>query len=182
MWNSSLREKFNFYFQGVLTRSATRETTRIYQFIANNQAFFHLWWKENLVKIKNSYNIMTMVAIQLRIIQFVVLKSDCKKSRWSQKRGGTRPPRHSLNPPLCDTEITSYCTTSVCWGISSNTLGDATMNYCVLKVPYMFRKFCIVFIMLVVKCFCSETWNLHYYRNMYENRRLLIQLLYKKCF
>ena len=28
----------------------TREATRIYQFITNNQAWFHFWWKENLVK------------------------------------------------------------------------------------------------------------------------------------
>ena len=55
---------------------------------------------------------------------------------------------------FCDTEITSSCTTSVCWGISRNTPVDTIMNSCVFKVPYMFRKFCIVVIMLVAKCFC----------------------------
>ena len=33
----------------VLSRSATREATRIYQFITNNHASFHFWWKKNLV-------------------------------------------------------------------------------------------------------------------------------------
>ena len=46
------------------------------------------------------------------------------------------------------------CTTSVSWSISINTPGDAIKNPCVFKVPYMFRKLCIVFILLVAKCFC----------------------------
>ena len=53
-----------------------------------------------------------------------------------------------------DTEITSSCTTSVCWGISSNTPGNVIMKSCVFKVIDMFRKFCIVLIMLMTKCFC----------------------------
>ena len=40
----------NFLRSQVLSRLATREATRIYQFITNNQALFHLWWKKNLVK------------------------------------------------------------------------------------------------------------------------------------
>ena len=32
-----------------LTRSATCEATRIYQFVTNNHASFYLWWKENLL-------------------------------------------------------------------------------------------------------------------------------------
>ena len=32
--------------------SATREATRIYQFINNNHASLDLWWKENLVNIQ----------------------------------------------------------------------------------------------------------------------------------
>ena len=55
---------------------------------------------------------------------------------------------------FCDAEIASSFTTSACWGISSNTPGDVIQNSCVFKVPYMFRKFCIVFTMLVAKCFC----------------------------
>ena len=55
---------------------------------------------------------------------------------------------------FCNTEITSSCTTSVCWDISSNALGYVTMNSSVFKVPYMFRKFCIVSTMLVAKWFC----------------------------
>ena len=50
-----------FYFHEVLSRSATREATFVYQVMTNNQASFHLWWKKNLVKHKNSHNIMTMV-------------------------------------------------------------------------------------------------------------------------
>ena len=37
----------------VLIRSATREATRTHQFITNNQASFHLWGKEKLVKHQN---------------------------------------------------------------------------------------------------------------------------------
>ena len=33
----------------VLSRLATREATRVYQFITNNHASFHFWWKENLL-------------------------------------------------------------------------------------------------------------------------------------
>ena len=55
---------------------------------------------------------------------------------------------------FCNTEITSSCTTSVYWDISSNTLGYVIMNSFVFKVPYMFRKFCIVSTMLVAKWFC----------------------------
>ena len=41
----------NFWHNSeVLSRSATRSPTRIHQFITNNQASFHLWWNENLVK------------------------------------------------------------------------------------------------------------------------------------
>ena len=36
----------------MLSRSVTREATRIYQFITNNRVSFHLWWKKNLVKLK----------------------------------------------------------------------------------------------------------------------------------
>ena len=53
-----------------------------------------------------------------------------------------------------DTEITSSCTTSVCGGISSNTPSYVIMNFFVFKVSYMFRKFCIVFTVLVAKWFC----------------------------
>ena len=55
---------------------------------------------------------------------------------------------------FCDTEITSSCTTSVCWGISSNTPGYVIINSFVFKVLYMFIKFCIVLKMLVAKWFC----------------------------
>ena len=41
MWNRALREK--------LSRLATGEATRIYQFITYNHASFYLWWKENLL-------------------------------------------------------------------------------------------------------------------------------------
>ena len=37
----------------VLSCSATCDTTCIYQVIANNQALFHLWWKENLLNYQN---------------------------------------------------------------------------------------------------------------------------------
>ena len=40
--------KLFWYFQ-VLSHSATREATSIYQFITNNHALFHMWWKENLL-------------------------------------------------------------------------------------------------------------------------------------
>ena len=40
----------NFLTSYVLSRSATRSATRIYQFITNNQASFDLWRKENLAK------------------------------------------------------------------------------------------------------------------------------------
>ena len=33
----------------ILSHLVTRETTRIYQFITNNQFLFHLWWKKNLL-------------------------------------------------------------------------------------------------------------------------------------
>ena len=33
----------------LLSRSATRVTARIYQYVTNNHASFHLWWKENLL-------------------------------------------------------------------------------------------------------------------------------------
>ena len=52
------------------------------------------------------------------------------------------------------TEITSSCTTSVCWGISTNTPGYVIMNSFVSKVPYVSKKFCIVFTMLIAKWFC----------------------------
>ena len=55
---------------------------------------------------------------------------------------------------FCDIEITFSCTTSVCWGISGNTPGNAIMSSCVLKVSYMFTKLCIAFIILVPKRFC----------------------------
>ena len=42
----------NFLRSQVLTRLATREATRMYQFITNNKASLHLWWKKNLVKHK----------------------------------------------------------------------------------------------------------------------------------
>ena len=44
-------------FLRFLSRSATRETTRIYQFIANNHASFHLWWKENLLNHQIKYTL-----------------------------------------------------------------------------------------------------------------------------
>ena len=34
----------------VVSRSTTHQVTLIYQFIKNDQASFHLWWKVNLVK------------------------------------------------------------------------------------------------------------------------------------
>ena len=34
----------------MLSRSATREATRMYHVLSNNHDSFHLWWKENLVK------------------------------------------------------------------------------------------------------------------------------------
>ena len=42
----------NFLRPYVLSCLATWETTCIYQFITNNQASFHLWRKENLIKHK----------------------------------------------------------------------------------------------------------------------------------
>ena len=39
----------NFLKSYVLRCLGTRDATSIYQFIANNQASFHLWWKENLL-------------------------------------------------------------------------------------------------------------------------------------
>ena len=38
----------NFLRSEVLSRSATCEATRIYQFIFNNHASFYIWLKENL--------------------------------------------------------------------------------------------------------------------------------------
>ena len=47
--------RFSWYFliSWVLTRSATCESTRIYQFITNNHVSFHLWWNENLLNYQN---------------------------------------------------------------------------------------------------------------------------------
>ena len=41
----------------------TREATRIYQFITNNQASFHSWWNNIWWNIRSYNNIMTMVAV-----------------------------------------------------------------------------------------------------------------------
>ena len=38
-----------FYLVRKLSHSATREGTRVYQFITNNHASFHLWWTERLL-------------------------------------------------------------------------------------------------------------------------------------
>ena len=46
---------------------------------------------------------MTMVAVQLRITQ--LLKVIAKKASDRKKRGGARPPRHPLNPPLKSKKI-----------------------------------------------------------------------------
>ena len=45
-----------FYDPKSLSHLATRETTRIYQSITNNQALFHLWCKEKLIKLQNFSN------------------------------------------------------------------------------------------------------------------------------
>ena len=39
----------NFLRSQVMSRSAAREPTYIYQFITNNHTLFHLWWKENFL-------------------------------------------------------------------------------------------------------------------------------------
>ena len=39
----------DFLKSKVLNRSATHDATRIYQFITNSHALFHLWWKESLL-------------------------------------------------------------------------------------------------------------------------------------
>ena len=40
----------------VLSRSPTREATRIYEFITNNHASFHLWQKQAFYVFLNSLN------------------------------------------------------------------------------------------------------------------------------
>ena len=68
----------------MLTRSATRDATRIYQFVTNNQASFHLWYKEKLVKHQNSQNIMTMVVeINYLINNFIVKRLEIFKKQIS---------------------------------------------------------------------------------------------------
>ena len=53
--NSTKPEVLRFYWYflisyfEVLSRLATREAARVYQFITNNHASFHFWWKENLL-------------------------------------------------------------------------------------------------------------------------------------
>ena len=39
-----------------------RQLVYVYtMFISNNRTFFHLWWKENLVKHKKSQSIMEII-------------------------------------------------------------------------------------------------------------------------
>ena len=42
----------SFLSSWVLSRSATCEATRIYQFVTNNHVSFHLWWKESLLNLQ----------------------------------------------------------------------------------------------------------------------------------
>ena len=54
----------NFLRSWVLRCSVIGEEACRCQFITNNQASFHLWWKENLIKIKSFQSIMIMVVPQ----------------------------------------------------------------------------------------------------------------------
>ena len=45
----------------VFRHMATPEATRIYQFITNNHALFHLWWKKNLLNHQKISEFMKMV-------------------------------------------------------------------------------------------------------------------------
>ena len=63
--NSHLLKKSlmgNFIFYPVfLGHMATPEATCIYQFITNNDALFHLWWKETLLNHQKFSEFMKMV-------------------------------------------------------------------------------------------------------------------------
>ena len=52
-WEEDLGIRLQIHEVLTLSRSATGEATRIYQFITNNEASFHFWLKENLVKHQN---------------------------------------------------------------------------------------------------------------------------------
>ena len=63
----------NFLKSYVLRCSGTRETTSIYQFIANNQASFHLQWKENLLNNQKVSEYYEHGSLQNFILLFISL-------------------------------------------------------------------------------------------------------------
>ena len=64
IWSNLLKKILNgklHFLSSVFRHMATPEATRIYQFITNNHALFHLWWKENLLNHQKFSEFMKMV-------------------------------------------------------------------------------------------------------------------------
>ena len=71
----------NFLTSQVLSRSVTRETIRIYQFFTNNQAPFHLWWKENLL---NHQKVSKFSLINIFLVSHIFLLFNLPKGSWNK--------------------------------------------------------------------------------------------------